>query len=277
MKAWKTLLTAGLGILVAGACTVTVSDGEGDGFSDDDLELDDQQGFDEDDFFADDSEPTDTAGTEDPGQTDTAETGVADDMGTDMSQTDEPMATDDAGMPAPDDMMTDDMPTDDAGMPAPDDMMTDDTEPMCEVEVSPDDQCEQCMAQDCTTAFTACGCDPDCQLELDAMRACFADKNFEEMPPATQAEVDEWGTSPAMARSWAISRLAWVRPTWAPTNPLGASRETGPARSCATASTRWKSWSRASASAPTSGKAAHWRPSFCLFPRLPQLAPAGAK
>ncbi len=198
MKAWKTLLTAGLGILVAGACTVTVSDGEGDGFSDDDLELDDQQGFDEDDFFADDSEPTDTAGTEDPGQTDTAETGVADDMGTDMSQTDEPMATDDAGMPAPDDMppdgmMTDDMPTDDAGMPAPDDMMTDDTEPMCEVEVSPDDQCEQCMAQDCTTAFTACGCDPDCQLELDAMRACFADKNFEEMPPATQAEVDECG------------------------------------------------------------------------------------
>ncbi len=185
MKAWNTLLTASLGMLVAAACTVTVSDGESDdAFSDDDLGLDDQQGFDEDDFFSDteETEPTPTDATDQP--TDPQET----DVGTDT----DPGTATDAGMPMETDVGETDMPMEtDGGTPTETDVGETDagSGPMCEPPT--DDLCEQCMAQDCAAAYEACACDPDCQMALDMMRVCFLDKNFEENPPETQQDIDD--------------------------------------------------------------------------------------
>lgn len=168
MRAFRTLLIAGVGMLAASSCTVTVSDGENDSaYSDDDLGFDDQSPFDSDGFDDTDTDATDT---------DVTDNMPTDDVPTDDVPTDGGTMTDDVPT---DDVPTDDMPTDD--MPTDDEMMTDDMPDggMDECVAMPVDECDQCMAADCTQAYTLCACDPECSAAFDMLHACYVDKGYD--------------------------------------------------------------------------------------------------
>ncbi len=191
MKAWKTWLVMGVGLVGGAACTLTVSDGDPDGVDEDDIGLDDQKGFDSDGF--DDETDTDEMATDDTGTDDATDEMATDDTGTDVDSG----ATDDT---ATDDTVTDEMATDDTT----DDMTTDDA-PMDDAgtgetcELVPANTCETCMATDCTEAYTACGCDEECAAGLATMLSCYQGKGYNtDNPPIECAEFDDC-RAPAVA------------------------------------------------------------------------------
>ena len=152
MKTADAVLVAVGSLIACAACNVSV--GEGDGFTDTDTDTDT-------DFFGDPTDESD--GTPDSSTDDEVDMGGggAENDGTDSDDT---MSTDDS-------------------------TMTDADSGACTA--YPENICEQCMAADCTTPYTKCACDAECNDAFIEMQNCYLEKNFEESQPVSEEEFAE--------------------------------------------------------------------------------------
>ncbi len=166
MRILDALLFAMGTALIAPACTVSAGSGE---FTDTD-ETDT-------DFFGDVTEDETEVVTETETEDEPTD-GVMTDATTDTTVTDT----------TTDDTATDETPTDatDAGGGELEDSGT-----IAECP-TPEGDCFQCMAADCTTAFTLCNCDEECSAAFAAMQQCYADKNYsmENVPDSAEEFAD---------------------------------------------------------------------------------------